>query len=76
MYDSGCILEMIQSTLFGNFDQILSKSSLQFAKDTNELVTEYNHLDLDNNEKILKHSNDKKYLHAMLFHFPNIHIVL
>ena len=41
-----------------------------------KLVKEYKNLDLDNNEKMLKHFNDKKYLHAMLFHSPDMHSVI
>jgi len=44
MFDSGCTIEMIQNTLFVNFDRILSKSSLQYVKDMYKLVTEYENL--------------------------------
>ena len=60
MFDSACTIEMIQNTLFVNCDRILSKSSLCYAKEMYKLVTEYENLPLDNNEKMLKHFNDKK----------------
>lgn len=41
-----------------------------------ELAKKYTNFDLDNNEKILKYFNDKKYPHAMLFHSPDMHSVI
>ena len=76
MFNSECTIEMIQNTLFVNFDRILSKSSLRYVRDMYKLVTEYKNLPLDNNEKMRKHFQDKKYPHAMLFHPPNMHSVI
>ena len=59
MFASWCTLEMIQNTTFVNFDRILSKSSSHYVNEMYKLVTEYKHLDLDNNEKMQKHFNDK-----------------
>ena len=76
MFESSYTLEMIQNTLFVNFDQILSKSSLRYVKEMFKLVKEYENLDLNNNEKMLKYFNDKKYLHAMLFYSTDMYSVI
>ena len=47
MFQSGCTIEMIQNTLFVNFDRILSKSSLRYVKDMYKLVKEYKNLLMD-----------------------------
>ena len=67
---------MKQNKLFVNFDRVLSKSSLRYVKDMYKLVKEYENFDLDNNEKMLKHFNDNKYPHAILFHSPDMHSVI